>query len=251
MAFTYQESDVHQRYDLGRALAADATHALVGLLRRYASYPVRQVVDLGCGTGRFTVALAEAFDAAVVGVEPAANMRAAAEAKARPAAARFAPGSAECIPLPGGTADLVFLSQVFHHLTDRTAALREIRRVLRSGGRLCVRQTTRENLDSYAYQRFFPEARALDERRLPFRAELLDLARACRYRLIALETLGHEIAATTSDYVAKIALRTYSDLACLSDAAFHAGLDALRAYCAIHPDFPRSADNDLFILATS
>ena len=61
-------------------------------------------------------------------------------------------------------ADLVFMSQVLHHLTDSPKALMEIRRVLKLNGILCVRQTTQENLDSYFYQRFFPAARTVDER---------------------------------------------------------------------------------------
>jgi ubiquinone/menaquinone biosynthesis C-methylase UbiE len=248
MTFTYQESDLHRRYDLGRTLAPDATRALIAVLRAYAPQPVGLVVDLGCGTGRFTAALAEAFAAPVVGVEPAPNMRAMAEAKPHPATVRFVPGWANCIPLEDGAADLVFMSQVLHHVADRRGGLREVHRALRPGGRLCVRQTTRENLDSYFYQRFFPEARALDERRLPSRAELLRLAGSCPYRRIAVETLRHEIAATSFDYVERIGLRTYSDLECIPDAAFREGLDALRAHCGANPDHPKFAENDLFIL---
>jgi ubiquinone/menaquinone biosynthesis C-methylase UbiE len=184
----------------------------------------------------------------VVGVEPAANMRAAAEAKPHPATVRFVAGWAGQTPLDDGAADLVFLSQVLHHVADRPGALREVRRVLRPGGRLCVRQTTRENLDSYFYQQFFPEARALDEGRLPSRAGLLSLAASCRYRTVAVETLRHEIAATSADYVAKVGLRAYSDLEGIPDAAFRAGLDAFRDYCAAHPEHSRSAENDVFIL---
>src|SRR5262245_45580926 len=128
MVFTYQESDVHRRYDVGRALDADATGALMRSLRRHAPGPVGLVVDLGCGTGRFTAALAGAFAAPVLGVEPAANMRGAAGAKPHPAAVRFVEGLAERIPMGDATADLVFMSQVLHHLADRPAALREVRR---------------------------------------------------------------------------------------------------------------------------
>jgi ubiquinone/menaquinone biosynthesis C-methylase UbiE len=248
MVFTYQESDVHRRYDLGRALAADATGALMRSLRRHAPGPVGLVVDLGCGTGRFTAALAEAFAAPVLGVEPAANMRAAAEAKPHPAAVRFVEGRAERIPLGDGTADLVFMSQVFHHVGDRPAALREVRRVLKPGGVLCARQTTRENLDCYFYQRFFPGARAVDERRLPSRAGLLGLAGSSGYRTVAVETLRHDVAATSSEYVEKVALRAYSDLELIPDADFLEGLHALRNYCAANPDHPRLAENDLFVL---
>jgi hypothetical protein len=83
---------------------------------------------------------------------------------------------------------------------------------LTPGGRLCVRQTTRENLDSYFYQRFFPEACAADEQRLPSRQEVLRLADSCGYGAVAMATLCHEIATTSLECVEKIALRTYSDL---------------------------------------
>jgi len=245
--FTYQESDAHRRYDLGRTLTADATDALVTLLRRYVTRPVDLIVDLGSGTGRFSSVLSEAFAAQVLGVEPAANMRATADDKPHPPTVRFVQGHAESIPLHDGVVDLVFVSQVLHHLEDAPKALREIRRVLKSNGNLCVRQTTRENLGSYFYQRFFPAARAVDERRLPFRDGLVGLATSCQFRVVAIETLSYEIVPTNAEYVEKISLRTYSDLECIDDSAFHEGLDALREYCSAHPDLPKRAENDLFI----
>jgi len=245
--FTYQESDVHRRYDLGRTLASEATDALVELLRGYVVRPVNLIVDIGSGTGRFSSALSEGFSAQVLGVEPAANMRAAAEAKPHSPNVRFVQGDAESIPLDDGVADLVFMSQVLHHLVDGPKALREIRRVLKSNGNLCVRQTTRENLDSYFYQRFFPAARAVDERRLPSRDEMIGLATSAQFRVVAIETLSHEIAPSAAEYVEKISLRTYSDLECVDDGAFHEGLNAFREYCSAHPDLPKLAENDVFI----
>ena len=144
-------------------------------------------------------------------------------------------------------ADFVFMSQVLHHLTDYSKALVEIRRVLKSNGSLCIRQTTRENLASYFYQRFFPAARAVDERRLPSRDELGRVASSCGFRTVAIETLSHQIAASATEYVDKIALRTYSDLECIDDAAFREGLDSLREHSSAHPDFPKLAENDVFI----
>jgi ubiquinone/menaquinone biosynthesis C-methylase UbiE len=247
--FTYQESDVHRRYDLGRTLTSETTDALVELLRGYVARPVNLIVDLGSGTGRFSSVLSEAFSAQVLGVEPAANMLATADAKAHSSSVRFVQGQAESIPLDDGVADLVFMSQILHHLADGPEALREVRRVLKTDGNLCVRQTTRENLDSYFYQRFFPAARAVDERRLPSRAGLVGLATSCQFRTVAIETLSYEIAPTAAEYVEKIALRTYSDLECIEDDAFSEGLDAFREYCSVHPDLPRFAGNDLFIFA--
>jgi len=245
--FTYQESDVHRRYDLGRALASDATDALMAFVRVHVVPPVNLIVDLGSGTGRFTTALSDAFAAQVIGVEPAANMRATAEAKPHPPTVRFVQGDAESIPLDDGVADLVFISQVWHHLADAPKALQEMRRVLKSNGNLCVRQATRENLDCYFYQRFFPAARAVDERRLPLRDGLAGLVGSCQFRVVAIETLRYEIAPTAVEYVEKIALRTYSDLEFIDDDSFDEGLKGFREYCSAHPDLPKLAENDVFI----
>jgi ubiquinone/menaquinone biosynthesis C-methylase UbiE len=248
--FAYEQSDVHLRYDAARSLPASAARELMEALRRHVRPPVQVVVDLGCGTGRFLAPLSETFDVPVLGIEPAANMMAVAKANSDSATARLVRGEADRIPLADGSADLVFLSQVFHHLEDRGAALAEFRRVLRSQGCLAIRQTTRENLDSYYYQRFFPDARQLDERRLPSRSAVLRLARAAGYRLLTLDALCSEIAPTSADYVAKIALRSYSDLTDISDAAFHRGLSDLEACSRESPDFPRFAENDFFVFAT-
>ena len=78
-------------------------------------------------------------------------------------------GDAERLPFEDASFDRVSSNGVLHHTPDMSAALREIRRVLRPGGRFCVRTCTRENLDTYVYQRFIPEARAVDEAR-PYRS---------------------------------------------------------------------------------
>jgi len=50
-----------------------------GLWRAYRAGRALTVLDLGAGTGRFAVLLADAFDARVVAVEPSEKMRVEAE----------------------------------------------------------------------------------------------------------------------------------------------------------------------------
>jgi SAM-dependent methyltransferase len=94
--------------------------------------PGRTVVDLGAGTGKFTPLLLET-GAAVVAVEPVAQMLEKLAAALPDADARA--GTAEAIPLPDGAADAVVCAQAFHWFAN-PAALVEIRRVLKPGGRL-------------------------------------------------------------------------------------------------------------------
>jgi SAM-dependent methyltransferase len=122
--------DAASRYGSGRP---DYPAALDGWLREAVGLrPSTMVVDLGAGTGKFTPRLAST-GARIVAVEPVAAMR--AEFARRFPAVDLREGTAEAIPLPDGSADAVVAAQAFHWFAT-PAAVAEIRRVLRPGGRL-------------------------------------------------------------------------------------------------------------------
>lgn len=90
------------------------------------------VVDLGAGSGKFTGYLLRT-GASVVAVEPVPQMLEKL-ALICPDAIRH-PGTADTIPLPDGSVEAVVCAQAFHWFAN-TAALTEIHRVLKPGGRL-------------------------------------------------------------------------------------------------------------------
>lgn len=94
--------------------------------------PGQVVVDLAAGTGKLTVPLLET-GARVIAVEPSEGMLEVLRERA-PAADVLA-GTAEAIPLPEASADLVLVAQAFHWFANEDA-LAEIHRVLRPGGTL-------------------------------------------------------------------------------------------------------------------
>jgi SAM-dependent methyltransferase len=91
-----------------------------------------RVLDLGAGTGKLT-ALLVTLGAQVTAVEPDAAML--AELRRGLPTVRALPGSAEAIPLPGGSVDAVLCGQAMHWF-DMSRALPEIARVLVPGGTL-------------------------------------------------------------------------------------------------------------------
>ncbi len=91
--------------------------------------PRREVaVDLGCGSGQASVALAEHFRE-VIGLDPSAEQVAHAEAKA---GVRYLVAPAEATGLPGGCADLVVAAQALHWF-DQPRFHAEVERLSRPG----------------------------------------------------------------------------------------------------------------------
>jgi ubiquinone/menaquinone biosynthesis C-methylase UbiE len=96
------------------------------------------VLDLGCGTGRHALWLA-AGGAVVTALDFSAGMLDEARKKPGGDAVRFLVHDLhEPLPFPAGGFDLVVCGLVLEHLSDLDAFFREVRRVLRDGGRAVV-----------------------------------------------------------------------------------------------------------------
>ncbi len=97
-----------------------------------------RVLDVACGTGALTCAAARRTggDGSVVGVD--INEAMLAVARRKPQAVQWHHGEAESLPFPDGSFDAVVSQFGFMFFADQIAALREMLRVLRPGGRLAV-----------------------------------------------------------------------------------------------------------------
>jgi ubiquinone/menaquinone biosynthesis C-methylase UbiE len=108
------------------------------------------VVDVGCGPGT-AARYAARRGARVIGVDPAAVMLRVARALTRGAAARYVEGTAEALPLPADSATVVWSIATVHHWRDLDDGLREVRRVLRPGGRfVAIERHTHPNATGIA-----------------------------------------------------------------------------------------------------
>lgn len=94
------------------------------------------VVDIGCGPGT-AARTAARRGARVTGVDPAPTMLRLARAVTRKGAAiTWAEGGAEALPVPDGSATVVWALATVHHWHDVDKGVAEARRVLAPGGRL-------------------------------------------------------------------------------------------------------------------
>ena len=119
---------------IGRPLAND-------LVRVASLRAGERVLDVGCGTGVVTRLAAERVSpgGTVVGVDINPGMLAIARSVTPPGMGiEWYEASAESMPLPDGSFDVVLCQMSLQFVADRLRGLREMQRVLTSGGRLVL-----------------------------------------------------------------------------------------------------------------
>jgi ubiquinone/menaquinone biosynthesis C-methylase UbiE len=129
-------------YESGRhgQLHKEISERVVALaLSRVAAAPSR-VLDVGSGTGYVLRQLAARLPHATefTGVDAAPSMVAVASDSATDQRLRFQQGTAERLPVPDATYDLIVSITSFDHWTDQAAGLRECARALKPGGTLIL-----------------------------------------------------------------------------------------------------------------
>ncbi|OBB19155.1 SAM-dependent methyltransferase [Mycolicibacterium setense] len=102
----------------------------------------QRIVEIGCGTGNLTIRAKKACPGAdIVGTDPDPRALQRAQRKAKGMnGINFTRAYAQELPFDDGGFDLALSSMMLHHLDEatKTAAARELFRVLRPGGRLHV-----------------------------------------------------------------------------------------------------------------
>jgi ubiquinone/menaquinone biosynthesis C-methylase UbiE len=111
--------------------------------------PIRNLVDLGTGTGRMLQLLAPRA-ARTVGLDASHAMLSVARAnleKAGLSRIELRQGDIYAPPFPRDTFDLVVIHQVLHYLDDPARAIREAARLVAPGGRILVVDFAPHNLE--------------------------------------------------------------------------------------------------------
>jgi ubiquinone/menaquinone biosynthesis C-methylase UbiE len=125
------------------------------LWRRAGLTPGMKAIDLGCGPGVFSAALARMVGTGeVLGVDASQAMIDLAEIAARSAGLdnlRFLRASADAEAVPRHHFDFAWARYLFQHTEDAGGLARSLARMLRPGGIACLVDADRE------FVRFFPE----------------------------------------------------------------------------------------------
>ncbi|CAN5559610.1 hypothetical protein BH24ACT4_BH24ACT4_17420 [soil metagenome] len=151
MATSFDYDRQAETYDRTRA----ASPSVLGPLRDALGPAAGALVDVGGGTGNYSVALRRAgWDPVVVDRNGGMLARAAGKDLA------VALGDASMLPLPDASVDAVVMVSMLHHVPDWRDALSEARRVVRPGGVVALMAFIRENLDIHWTLAYLPTTSA-------------------------------------------------------------------------------------------
>ncbi len=128
---------------------------------RIAPSPGQLLADIGCGPGTYHARLVPA-GVRVIGLDASFGMlvEARAETDGTAAPALLSQAMAEHLPLAPATVDCVMANHMLYHVGDQRAALQEMWRVLKPGGRLVV-TTNSADANRRLHQLHHEAARAL------------------------------------------------------------------------------------------
>lgn len=233
-------SKIAGKYDANEARRQiPRDEALAARLRSLSRRPI-QVLDVACGTGNYLEAQMRELDGEAIvwhGLDASEAMLAIARSKVP--GASLVHGRAEHLPFETGMFDHVAVHFAFHHFEDKPRALDELRRVLRPGGALRLRNIAPSHMREWWIYRFFPETWHEDEKRFwspgllfhelsgrGFSAEIRVEARIARV--------------PWSEIVADAERRDISELHLITDQDYELGLARVRAAASEIPFGPPS-----------
>jgi ubiquinone/menaquinone biosynthesis C-methylase UbiE len=245
----YDNSGIHAVYNKSRNLPEETLNMWMSVIYENINIEnIKSVIDLGCGTGRFTEALSHRFNCNVTGIDPSIKMLTVARETIVNPLIKFVKGDSGNITAENDSVDMIYLSQVYHHIVAPDLFVKESKRVLRGSGYICIRNSTVNNMESYLYPKFFPGAYEIDMNRLPVRENILNLFESSKFRNTFCKAVKQIFALNHIEYFDKISMRGCSDLAAISDEDFNSGLEKLKEYCyKANPNNPVYEEIDLLI----
>jgi ubiquinone/menaquinone biosynthesis C-methylase UbiE len=229
----YMSDHVTQPFDLRGVVSPERAARLVSFISQLLG-PNREgakLLDIGCGTGRFTIPLACGLDGvSVTGADASAKMLEQAQAKPCADRAQWSVQNVCSQTFEDGTFDVVFISDMLHHLPNPVDALKECFRVLKPGGFMINKYGAMENIAKDPEHVFFPGTIEVDAERTPTQPMMEDWMQSAGFEVFGSETF-HEVTRESAEVrLAGAEAKSISVLHLIDDEQFAEGMRRLSDY---------------------
>lgn len=232
-------SKISSSYDKGRRLSEQNIELWLSLLAKYIN-PVQTttLLDLGCGTGRFSLPIANQLRYCVFGADSSSEMLTQAKKKDTKGLVTWIHQDAQHLAFRDSSLDVVFMSHLLHHVDSPPAVLKECNRILSKPGLIVIRYGAIEQIRYDVVHTFIPETLAIDEARTPT-INIVDswLVHAGFSNIINQEVV-QQTYETSNEHLESVKLKGTSVLTLISQQAFDRGVNLMSDYIRQNQDDP-------------
>jgi ubiquinone/menaquinone biosynthesis C-methylase UbiE len=230
---------IAEYFDDGRTSSGPVIDLWMGLIGKYVQ-PTSEsrILDIGCGTGRFTLPMRKRFNCRVAGADSSEEMLDKARTKDVKKTVQWDVQDIHNMTYGDGTFDAVFMSNLVHHCESPVKALNECYRVLDKNGMILVRHGSLEQISEDVTHTFFPETLPIDEARVPDIGTLERWLEKAGFAGVTTEEVEQKTCRTGEEVIKIHALKSTSVLSMISEDSFQYGMEKLTEYIKDNPGDP-------------
>lgn len=188
------------------------------------------MLDVGCGTGGYSIPLAKQFAIKLTGIDVSKEML--ERARAKYPNGNWILGDIESIDFEEDSFDVVLMSYVLHHMRNYKRTLKMVYKILkRASGMLLIATDDHDQFHSSFYHRYMPRIMEIDLNRFPKVNELCDYLRSINFK-VRVKKVRREQRISCEEDVEKLIeqgkARYFSTLTLLTDKELDEGLKRMR-----------------------
>ena len=230
---------IANKYDIARSLSEQNLELWIELIsKKISSIGKVDFLDLGCGTGRFSIPIATRLGYSVTGADNSKEMLLKAKEKTGEVQIKWDLQDATSLTYPNGSFDAVFMSHLLHHVDNPIKVVKECYRILRPNGIILNRYGAIEHIRDDTEHRFFPETLEIDEARIPTIKQVEEWFRGVGFNDVSSETILQQTYRSAEEILERTKLKSTSVLTLISQSSFKQGLEALQEYISSKPNDP-------------
>lgn len=229
--------DIANTFDLSRPISEKRLETWMNLIsERIISGQNIELLDLGCGTGRFSIPIANRLGYHVTGADNSEEMLLKARKKDGAKRVNWDMQDATLLSYPDASFDAIFMSHLLHHVDNPSDIVEECYRVLRPGGTILNRYGSMEDIRGDPEHKFFPETIEFDEVRTPTRKQVEELFRKAGFNNVSSKVLVEQPYPSPEVRLRGAELKFTSVLTLINQSAFEKGLENFRKYISNNPN---------------
>lgn len=186
------------------------------------------VLDLGCGTGLYTVGVGRESNALMLGMDPEVGMLGQAREKSKDV--HWFNGIGEWIPVRDGLFKCIFSSQVWHHIQDRQGTADDCGRALKEDGTVVIRTIGHKQLHEKVVFKYFPEIKQNQLDVYPSDEEFTEYFTNAGFKNVDFHEYNEERYQTVEEFIEIATKKLWSMFRPITEEGLAKGVADLREY---------------------